>query len=187
MEYHRWTSDKSVLPSASSFRWHGGLSPQADSLMPTWFVGCEVTPSKLLTNTIASDIHNHPRSFLSLPCSPVQAASHEISRDPNHLSLYGTQIIVTTCPSIIQGLNHSTAVKHSAFLYTLTACRPRIDYQKGITFTDLQKNILKNFDYWLLVWSFTFSVGLQKNNYLILLWNKWTTSHTTVHSVSRVN
>jgi len=30
-------------------------------------------------------------------------------RDPNHLSLHGTQIIVATCPSIIRGLNHSSA------------------------------------------------------------------------------
>ena len=40
--------------------------------------------------------------------SPWPEPSTRLPRDPNHLSVHGTQIIVATCPSIIRGLNHST-------------------------------------------------------------------------------
>lgn len=50
--------------------------------------------------------------FHPTPTQPPPRPESEPSRfprDPNHLSLHGTQIIVATCPSIIRGLNHSSA------------------------------------------------------------------------------
>lgn len=55
-------------------------------------------------------------------------------RDPNHLSLHGTQIIVATCPSIIRGLNHSSASETLSRARVLScACRrsERVDFGKG--------------------------------------------------------
>lgn len=43
------------------------------------------------------------------PPSRPESEPPRFPRDPNHLSLHGTQIIVATCPSIIRGLNHSSA------------------------------------------------------------------------------
>jgi len=58
----------------------------------------------------AKSIHRPAAS--AMPDTDTQASvagPARFPRDPNHLSLHGTQIIVATCPSIIRGLNHSSA------------------------------------------------------------------------------
>lgn len=65
-------------------------------------------------SSIRRKIHPTDRRppFHPIPTQPPPRPESEpprFPRDPNHLSLHGTQIIVATCPSIIRGLNHSSA------------------------------------------------------------------------------
>ena len=90
--------------------------------MPTWFVWCESPSLPLRRASYPSPIRRkiHPTDrrppFHPTPTQPPlpppprpESEPPRFPRDPNHLSLHGTQIIVATCPSIIRGLNHSSA------------------------------------------------------------------------------
>lgn len=72
---------------------------------------------------VSSDTNTQPLSW------PESRVTPRFPRDPNHLSLHATQIIVATCPSIIRGLNHSSACEILAPAESRRS--ERVDFREG--------------------------------------------------------